>query len=230
MKQETVKKLLRLVKDNYAAIAVDFDISRRKEIGSEIRRLAEEVGHGAKVLDAGCGNGRLLEALPDNIEYLGLDNSEALIALAKKKYPQKDFRIADILDLSDRPDNNYDYIFCLAVILHLPGRDLREQAVRNLAKKLKTGGRMIISVWDLYGYDKFRPLIRNTNWKKLLGWSPLDYGDIIFPWKNSRGETVSDRYYHAFRKKELAALAPAAGLATVKLYKKDGNYWLIMSK
>ena len=94
MKQETVKKILRLVKDNYAAIAVDFDISRRKEIGPEIRRLTEEVGRGAKVLDAGCGNGRLLEALSNNeIKYLGFDNSAALIALAKKKYPEKDFRI-----------------------------------------------------------------------------------------------------------------------------------------
>lgn len=236
MNNETAKKLQRLVADSYNKIAVDFDISRQKEIWPEIRVLAGSVKPGAKVLDVGCGNGRLLEVLLDkSVDYLGIDSSSSLIALAKNNYPQFVFQINDILDLSKLPNDYYDEIFCLAVILHLPGRVLRVQALKNLAAKLKPGGRLIISVWDLCGYKKFGSLLRKVNWKKFIGrqnsdYKDLDYGDLIFPWKNTQGQEISDRYYHAFRRGELVRLLAQTSLKITDFYKKEGNYWLIAIK
>jgi len=231
MTNETIHKLQQLVKDSYRAIAVDFDVSRKKEIWPEVHYLAQSIQSSASVLDVGCGNGRILEVFANkSINYLGIDNSLELITLAQKNYPQFTFRVMDILDLSPLSDDHYDFIFCLAVILHLPSHNSRLRALENLAAKLKPGGQLIISVWDLYGYKKFRSLFRKATWNKFLGRSDLDYGDLIFPWKNSQGVVVSDRYYHAFKRRELIRLVAEAKLKLQHLYRRRGNYWLIISR
>ena len=58
----------------------------------------------------------------------------------------------------------------------------------------------------------------------------MDFGDIIFDWKNSQGERVSQRYYHAFRKGELKAIFKKAGLKIEKLYKDKYNYYAVLKK
>ncbi|MFA5753936.1 MAG: class I SAM-dependent methyltransferase [Patescibacteria group bacterium] len=231
MKPEIIEKIRKLVKDSYAAIAADFDISRRKEIWPEAHRYVSLIPSGARVLDAGCGNGRLLSALNGNqIDYLGIDGSNELVVLAKENYPEFNFQTMDILDTQDLPDSYYDFIFCLAVIPHLPSADLRLRALQNLSSKLKADGQIIVSAWDLYGYHKFRPLLRKAAWAKLLGHSQLDYGDLIFPWKNAQGQVTSERYYHAFKEKEIFALFKAADLKIKDFSKQGGNYWVMAGK
>jgi SAM-dependent methyltransferase len=231
MKQETVDKLLVVVKKNYETIASDFDLTRKKEIWPKMRELAATVPAGARVLDLGCGNGRLLEALENKeIEYLGLDNSEALIEIAWKNYPGKQFRVKDILNLALIPENNFDYIFCLAVLQHIPGCALRLEALKQMAGKLKPGGELIISAWNLWKNKKYRPLLLKNYWLKIRGRNPLGFNDLLFPWKNSRGEKTSERYYHAFTKKELKKLAHLTGLKPQKLERDVYNYWYILKK
>jgi len=49
----------------------------------------EYIEPGQKVLDLGCGNGRLLNALKDKkIDYIGVDNSEKLLLEAQTLYPE----------------------------------------------------------------------------------------------------------------------------------------------
>ena len=80
MKAKTADNLLNLVKDNYNDIATSFDLTRKKEIWPEVRAQAAVIKEGSKILDVGCGNGRLLEALPkQKIDYLGVDNIRELI-------------------------------------------------------------------------------------------------------------------------------------------------------
>jgi len=231
MKQNTVDKLLVVVKKNYEAIASDFDLTRKKEIWPKMRELTTAVPAGARVLDVGCGNGRLLEALENKeIEYLGLDNSEALVEIARKNYPGKQFRVKDVLNLALIPENDFDYIFCLAVLQHIPSRALRLEALKQMAGKLKPGGELIISVWNLWKNKKYRPLLLKNYWLKIIGKHSLDFNDLLFPWKNSRGEETSERYYHAFTKKELKKLARLTELKPQKLECDVYNYWYILKK
>ena len=58
----------------------------------------------------------------------------------------------------------------------------------------------------------------------------MDFGDILFDWKNAKGEQISRRYYHAFSKNELKKLAIRAGFKIEKLYKDKYNYYLILEK
>jgi SAM-dependent methyltransferase len=233
MKKETAKNLLDLVKQNYEEIAADFDVTRRKALWPEIKNLAAAVKPGLRVLDAGCGNGRLLGAFKNKpIEYLGVDSSEKLIKAARKNYPDNKFVVGDILKLDAIPDDNFDYIFCLAVLQHIPSEKLRRRALEEMRNKLSPDGQIIISVWNLWssvwGKKRYRRLIFK-NWLLKLGRkNRLDFGDMIFPWKNSLGEETSARYYHAFIKREFKRLARRSGLKFVQLKKDKFNYWLIL--
>lgn len=231
MEAKKAQNILELVKRNYQEIAVSFDATRKKEVWPEIRNLSARVNDGESVLDVGCGNGRLLEAMDNKkINYLGVDNSEALINLAKENYPLEKFLVADILNLDIITDNSFDYVFCLAVLQHIPSQELRLQALRQMRAKLRDTGHLIISNWNLWSSSKHRPLLLRNFWLKILGKYELDYNDLLFSWKDSSGQKVSERYYHAYTKKELKKLARLAGFRILRLYRDKYNFWLVLEK
>ena len=231
MEEKKAKELLELVKRNYQEIAAEFDSTRKKEIWPEIREFASRVKSGSSVLDLGCGNGRLLEAFIDTeIKYLGVDNSSELIKLAKTNYPEREFIIADMLELEKVPNNNFDFIFCLAALQHIPSRELRIKALNIMITKLKSGGEIIISNWNLWGNKKYKPLLLKNYWLKLIGKNKLGFNDLVFPWKGVSGQELSDRYYHAFTKKELKKIARLVGLKIMILRRDKYNFWLVLKK
>ena len=257
MRKKTRIKLLNIVKNNYSEIATDFDISRKKYLWPEMERFTELVFSGAKVLDAGCGNGRLLEAFKDKeIDYLGFDLSEELINFAKRDYPDKKFFTYDLLELGNKNEedlienqnnsnneieaNNktkellnqekFDSIFLIAVILHIPGRDLRLKVIKNLAEKLNPGGRIILSIWDFYGQDRFNDLVRKSETKRIFSFDGRERGDLLFWWTSGDAKSKSLRYYHAFKDKELKKLAKDSGLELEEFYKSGKNIFLVLKK
>lgn len=231
MNQKIERDLLKIVANNYRVAAEDFNITRRKALWPAITTITTPVKDGESVLDVGCGNGRLLEAFKDReIKYLGLDQSEALVKLAQNNYPGHHFRKGDILDLGNIKEHNFDYVFCLAVLHHLPSNRLRLQAMKQLKNKVKSGGKIIISVWNLWGHKKYRRLIWRFWFLKIFRKNKMGFGDILFDWKDSSSRTLSQRYYHAFNNRELKRLAGAAGLKIDALERDSHNYWLLVSK
>ncbi len=232
MKKNVSTKIRNLVKANYNEIAADFDMSRKKYLWPEMERLSQELKEGDKILDAGCGNGRLIESFVNKkIEYLGFDNSSELISLARKTYPDNNFLELDLFDLEKIPDNYFDYIFLIAVIIHVPGHKNRVKVLKELASKLKPGGKIIISAWDLKSLEKYKKIIFQAELRRLFTFNGLEKGDLIFPWKDGRGGNFSsDRYYHVFTEKELLLLGQKSGLKVEKIYQPDRNFWLILRK
>jgi len=238
MDKQTQKNLLELVKRNYGEIAADFDLTRKKDLWPELIKLSEMVKNGDRVLDVGCGNGRLIEAFGDKkISYLGVDNSEKLIKLAtnqrllRRSAPRNDkWVVADILELDKLPERDFDYVFCIAVLHHLPGKDLRLKALEQIKNKIKPGGKIILTVWNLWSQKKFRKLIIKYDWFKLIGKNQMAWGDILFDWKNAKGEKISRRYYHVFTGYGLKKLAGETDLKIEKLYQDRHNYYLILHK
>lgn len=229
MSPEIENYLLDLVKKNYEEIAVEFDLTRQKELWPKIYQWAEMVPENSRVLDVGCGNGRLLEAFKDKkIDYLGIDSSQSLLERARQRYAGKRFLFGDILDLQDFGDGFFSAVFCLAVLQHLPGQARRLQALEQLKRRLAPGGRLFISVWNLWANPKYRSLLFKNYWLKILGKNQLGFNDLIFPWKDSRGVAKSKRYYHAFTKKEMKKLAHLAGLQIESLARDRYNYWYIL--
>jgi len=254
MDKQTQQNLLSLVKNSYDEIAEDFDTTRQKNLWPEILKLASEVKDGDSVLDVGCGNGRLVEAFKNKeINYLGIDNSQKLIEIAKSKFSIYDFsakggpasggqfsnnfqfsnfqfKIGDVLELDKINEKDFDYVFYIAVLHHLPGDDLKIKALEQIKNKLTDNGKIIVSVWNLWSQVKFRKLILKYALLKIVGKNRFDFGDIIFNWKNNRGEVISQRYYHAFTTTGLKKIIKKSGLKIRKLYKDKFNYYLILEK
>ncbi|MFH0955978.1 MAG: class I SAM-dependent methyltransferase, partial [Candidatus Falkowbacteria bacterium] len=249
--------LLELVKKNYVEIAVDFNTTRKKFLWPELIKLAGMVKDGDRVLDAGCGNGRLVEAFRGKkISYLGVDSSEKLIEAARNNFLDSrlrgndkeksgndkekvvarnnnnsyEFKNADILELDKFPEKDFDYVFCIAVLHHLPGDDLRLKALEQMKDKIKPEGKIILTVWNLWSRTKFRRLIFKYSLLQLIGKNKMDFGDILFDWKNNKGESLNRRYYHVFTKNELKKLAVRARLKIEKLYRDKYNYYIILTK
>jgi len=209
MDLDYAKELIEKTKKDFNLIAEEFNVSRQK-VWQEMAELKIFIEPNSKALDLGCGNGRLFDFLKDkNIEYFGIDFSEELIKMAKNKYGNN-FQVADILNLPFS-DNYFDTIWSVAVFHHIPSRELRLLALKEMKRVLKDKGRVIMTCWNLYQKDYLNLLLKYF-FCKIFNKSKLDFKDVFVPWENSNIK----RYYHAFTKKELEELFKESGLGIIE--------------
>ena len=97
------------------------------------------------VIDIGCAGGYKTEYLKQKgFSIEGIDFSEGMIYDAKKKFPNIDFKVFDVYDL-DNLDKTYDGIFCQAVLLHIPKKNVFG-ILEKMKKRLKNSGLLYIAV------------------------------------------------------------------------------------
>jgi SAM-dependent methyltransferase len=95
---------------------------------------------GERVLDVGCGVGASLRYMPDSVDYLGVDISEAYIARAKANYGLRGkFICADITTLDAGVIGMFDCAFCFGVLHHLSDT-MVAQVVKFVRRVVKPGG------------------------------------------------------------------------------------------
>src|SRR4030043_722081 len=205
MDKDFAKYLLEKTKEDYNLIAEDFS-KTRQSIWPETQFLLDKYSvAGEKILDLGCGNGRYFEYFKNkNLNYFGTDISEKLIEIAKKKYPGVNFQAADGLSLPFS-DNFFDKLLSIAVLHHIPSKELRIHFLKEAKRILKPGGILILTVWNFKEIKEFSLLFKSIV-LKILGLSKLDFGDFLEPWSKK-----TKRYYHYFLKNELIDLIKEAG-------------------
>jgi ubiquinone/menaquinone biosynthesis C-methylase UbiE len=97
---------------------------------------------GKKVLDLGCGTGRLIsEMLIDGGEVTGVDVSDEMLKIAREKFPNVEFVQGISSDLPFENDT-FDVVVAAFLIVHV--RDLRT-TFREIHRVLKEGGRLILT-------------------------------------------------------------------------------------
>ncbi len=219
MDREYAKYLLKETCQNYNRIALHF--TRSRGFVWDIAGLDEYVVAGERVLDLGCGNGRLYKIFKDKkTDYVGVDNSSELIEIAKENYPHLDFRVADALRLPF-PDNYFDKVYSIRALHCFPSKEFRLQFLAEAKRVLKPGGALVLTVWNVWECQDKQNLLRlaRSTFLKIIGASKLDFGDTFVPWE---GEV--QRYYHFFTKKELKDLTKKAGFEVDKIW-TTGKEW-----
>ena len=105
---------------------------------------AASVGVGSRLLDAGCGAaGACVQAARRGARVNGLDAAEALLAIARRRVPDGNFRLGDLEDLPYAA-GTFDAILAVDV---LPYVAVPHVALGELRRVCAPGGRIAIAVW-----------------------------------------------------------------------------------
>jgi len=215
MDKKYANYLLEKTKDDYNRIAGKFS-STRERISEDVLMLRKYADPGDKILDLGCGNGRLSEIFRgSDIKYSGVDFSPELIKIARKKYAKEKFYLADALTLPFL-DNSFDKVYTLAVLHHIPSWEMRIKFLEEAHRVLKPGGLIISTEWHLSARPQAKWLLLKYYFLKLFGFSKLDFNDIFIPFKNPETNTIIERYVHVFSIGELVKLFKKAGFKIVE--------------
>ena len=97
---------------------------------------------GGRALDAGCGSGRRCVELADHFdEVVGIDVSEPLVALARRRrpHPRVRYEIADLATYADPV--GFDLVHSATTLHHV---EPLEPALANLRSLVRPGGRAVL--------------------------------------------------------------------------------------
>ncbi len=203
------------VKKTYQRIAKEFDVSRSRH-AKEFEEFLRFIPQGTKLLDLGCGNGRLLGFLEHRdwiVNYTGVDFCSELLFLAKKKYPKAAFVEQDMAEL--QLNERFERIMCFSAFHHLPSTKLRKKALKKMFDHLSDHGLLILSVWNLWQWRYWKSWLRGFFSR-----------DLFIPF----GKEKITRYYHAFLPFELRGLLKDEGFEIEEERSSHHNFLFICRK
>jgi SAM-dependent methyltransferase len=141
----------------------DYDATyeRRAASGENVHGEADFVQAYAprSVLDAGCGTGRVGRELAHRgFDVVGVDIDDAMLATARQKAPGIEWRTADLAEVE--LGRTFDVIVMAGNVMIFLARGTEDAVVRNMARHLAPGGRLIAGFQlqrgrlDLTAYDE----------------------------------------------------------------------------
>lgn len=213
MKKNQPVGLVGAVYDKFASL---FSATRQHS-WSDFLAFEKYIERGARVLDVGCGNGRLADFLANyGVQYVGVDVSSGLIDEARRLHPKNQFTLSDMRTLPF-PDASFEQIFVIASFHHLEKETDRELALREMKRVLALGGVIILTNWNL-----------QSNWakKKIASGKYVKTGvsGYSVPWRSPFGDKLADRYYYSFSLSELDELFTRNGFFVLEnCYIKKGE-------
>lgn len=213
MDKKVIKKLNQLNKEFYAKTSLDFDDSRQY-YWTGWEKLVPYFKNGMKILDVGCGNGRFYEFIKSkgfDVEYVGVDSSSELLALARNRYPEASWQELDIVNGYKKIKDRYDLIVSFGVFHHIPSFELRKNIIDHLSQ---LGAVLAISFWQ---FPKLKNLMKRQVLFNEVGLtkSDVEENDYLLDWQ--RGEKAL-RFCHYVDKAEVMRL-----MLNSKTYYADGK-------
>ena len=133
-------------------VANQWDQMRSTFFSQKVREtayIAAGIQPGKQAADIGAGTGFVTEGLlSKGLEVIAVDQSKAMLAELKKKFPTLDCRLGESEELPI-PYESVDYVFA-NMYLHHVERPLA--AIREMARILKINGRLVITDLDTHNY------------------------------------------------------------------------------
>jgi len=175
-------------------VSNSYDVNAFYESGmvtaAALRSLLER--HGApmarlgRVLDFGCGCGRVLRHLHDlgDVELKGVEPNPVLVNWCRDALP-----FVDVTRIEPRaplpfPDAYFDLIYSFSVFTHLPAAE-QQTTMKRLVRVLKPGGLLVFSVHGEGFRDQLGPAAR----------SRFDAGELIVFHERYAGKNVCGAYH-----------------------------------
>lgn len=224
------QQLIALNKEFYQTHAEAFSATRGRLQPGTLRML-KSVPAAARILDLGCGNGGVAAHLAASGHaggYVGVDFSEDLLQAAQARlvahpgYPAE-FVQADLSgEWAARVGGQFDVVLAMAVLHHIPGRELRLAFLRQARTLLTQGGRFVHSNWQFMRSPKLAARVQP--WSAInLSFIQIDGNDYLLDWRGGVRQGQALRYVHQFSEDELTGLAGEAGFMVEERFYSDGK-------
>ena len=244
MNSDTRKTLRELNHAFYSARAEAFDASRDHPWPGWERAIPKaenpQPGRPLRVLDVGCGNGRLAAFLAARhspgssaVDYTGVDQSPALLASARIRLDGQEGAAPrwiqdDVLGDppgSSLPPGPFDLVAAFGLFHHVPGRPQRNELVKALARRVDPGGRLVLTIWQFATAERFQNHIvpwpeYNEAAEHPVAQEELDSGDYLLSFGTRSGPF---RYCHHCDASEFDELVASSGLRLVDDFEADGR-------
>ena len=141
------------------------------DLGGEARLVDALLARGSRVLDAGCGPGRVGAFLhAAGHEVVGVDVDPVLIAAAEEDHPGPRWLVGDLAEL-DLPARGipagFDGIVCAGNVMTFLAPSTRREVLRRLRAHVAPDGRAAIGfgAGRGYGFDEFLDDARAAGWE-----------------------------------------------------------------
>ncbi len=127
------------------------------DLDGEARFVDAMVARGSRVLDAGCGPGRVGGYLhAAGHEVVGVDIDPVLITAAEADHPGPTWLVGDLAEL-DLPaagiDEGFDVVVCAGNVMTFLDPDTRQAVLSRFAAHLREGGRVVTGFGAGRDYD-----------------------------------------------------------------------------
>lgn len=135
------------------------------DIVGEARLVDAMVPRGSRILDAGCGPGRIGGYLHDvGHEVVGVDVDPALIEAAEQDHPGPTWLVGNLADLdldAQGIEERFDVIVCAGNVMTFVAPSTRREVLRRLSYHLRGPGRVLVGFGAGRGYD-FHEFIKDA--------------------------------------------------------------------
>jgi len=202
------------VYNTYQNIADDFSSSRYK-IWNSVKEFMDEIKTGSKILEVGCGNGKNLLYRKDELKSYGCDVSDEFVRICI----ERGLNVVKGNNINLNYESNYfDNTMSVAVIHHISSKDRRIQAIKELVRVTKPGGKIFIEVWAMKQEESSKFNFTDQ--------------DILVPFKDkSTGNILGNRYYHIYKENELEyEIKFLDNIKIIKKFYEKGNWGIILEK
>lgn len=150
-----------------------------------LEKLHRQLAANSLVLDLGCGAGCPVDRwlVDQGHRVIGLDISDAMIALARRSVPEAEYRVRDMVTLAEN-EFSVDAVVCFFAMFHIDRRHHRD-FLRRIRSYLKVGGLILVTTgrsdwegeedflgvpmsWSHFGRGENRKLIEGSGFTILF--------------------------------------------------------------
>lgn len=128
------------------------------DLEGEARLVDAMLPPGSRVLDAGCGTGRLTAALHRRgHQAVGVDVDPVLVDAARADRPGPTFEVGDLATL-DLPQRDFDLAVSAGNVMVFLGPGTERRVLERLQEHVRSRGRIVIGFRrqpETYSYDQF---------------------------------------------------------------------------